>query len=203
MHSPPCSSIQPLEADRRIRIRARLETSHLDPVTSFTHYCPVPRVKVHPVGPSSRLALGEKIKNMWRFVFGAFITLHGLVHLLYFGQSRRIFELPGLAWPDGSWAFSKLLGVEATRLLASTLLVLATLGFVAGGAGVLLGQTWWRPLIVVSAVLSGVIFAVFWDGVLQKLPDKGAIALLINLAILVAVLIVGWPAERHGSALGT
>ncbi len=140
---------------------------------------------------------------MWRFVFGAFITLHGLVHLLYFGQSRRIFELPGLAWPDGSWPFSKLLGVEATRLLASTLLVLATLGFVAGGAGVLLGQAWWRPLVVGSAALSGVIFAVFWDGVLQKLPDKGAIALLINLAILVAVLIVGWPAERHGSALGT
>lgn len=130
---------------------------------------------------------------MLRFIIGAFFVLHGLVHLLYFGQSRRLFELPGLAWPDGSWAFSTLLGVEATRLLASTLLMLATLSFVAGGAGVLLGQGWWRPLVVASAVLSGVIFAVFWDGVLQKLPDKGAIAVLINLAILIAVLLLRWP----------
>ena len=35
-----------------------------------------------------------------RFVFGVFIVLHGLVHLLYFGQSARYFELkPGMVWP--------------------------------------------------------------------------------------------------------
>ena len=48
-----------------------------------------------------------------RLVAGVFVVLHGLVHLFYFAQSRRLFELrPGLVWPDGSWAFSKLLGEQ-------------------------------------------------------------------------------------------
>ena len=33
----------------------------------------------------------------------------------------------------------------------------------------------------------------FWDGKLRKLNDQGLIAILINLAILVAVVILQWP----------
>jgi hypothetical protein len=129
-----------------------------------------------------------------RFMFGAFIVLHGLVHLLYFGQSRRLFELrPGMVWPDGSWAFSRLLGDEATRLLASFSYVMAAIGFVAGGIGILLGQAWWRPVVVGSAAFSAVIIFLFWDGKMRKLNDQGLIAVLINMAIPVAVLILGWP----------
>jgi hypothetical protein len=131
---------------------------------------------------------------MLEFVIGVFLVLHGLVHLLYFGQSRRLFELqPGMAWPDGSWMFSKLLGDGATRWLAGISCVLAAAGFVAGGIGIFLGQAWWRPLVVGSAALSAAIFVLFWDGKLQKLANKGAIAILINGAILVAVLIFQWP----------
>ena len=46
-------------------------------------------------------------------IFGVFLMLHGLVHLLYLGQSQRFFELqPGMTWPDGpgrsrdSWAMA-------------------------------------------------------------------------------------------------
>ena len=54
------------------------------------------------------------------FVAGIFLILHGLVHLLYFGQSQRYFELqPGLAWPNGSWVFSRWLGDDPARWLAS------------------------------------------------------------------------------------
>jgi len=131
---------------------------------------------------------------MLRFIIGVFIVLHGLVHLLYFGQSRRLFELqPGMVWPEGSWAFSKLLGDEATRLLASISCVLAAIGFVAGGTGILVRQAWWRPVVVGSAAFSAVILILFWDGEMQKLDDKGGIGLLINIAILVAVLILRWP----------
>jgi hypothetical protein len=129
-----------------------------------------------------------------RFIFGIFIVLHGLVHLLYFGQSGRLFKLqPGMVWPDGSWAFSELLGDDVTRLLASIACVLAAIGFVAGGTGILGSQPWWRPVVVGSAAFSGAIFVLFWDGKLQKLADKGGIAFLINLAILVALLVFGWP----------
>lgn len=131
---------------------------------------------------------------MLKFIIGVFMVLHGLVHLLYLGQSQKLFELqPGMVWPDGSWVFSRLLGERKTRLLASIACALAALGFVAGGAGILVGQSWWRPLVVGSAVFSTAIFVLFWDGRRQKLNDQGAIAILINTAILVAVLVFQWP----------
>jgi hypothetical protein len=131
---------------------------------------------------------------MFRIILGVFIVLHGLVHLLYFGQSARYFELqPGMVWPDGSWAFSRLLGDEATRILASISCVLAAIGFVAGGIGILVRQAWWRPVVVGSAAFSAVIIVLFWDGVVQNLDDQGLIGFLINIAILVALLILRWP----------
>ena len=120
-----------------------------------------------------------------RFVVGVLIVLHGLVHLLYIGQDRRLFELrPGMVWPDGSWAFSRLLGDATTRWLASVACAVAAVAFVAGGAGLLAGQAWWRPTVVGAAVFSSVVYVLFWDGGLRRLPDKGGIALLINAAFL-------------------
>ena len=131
---------------------------------------------------------------MLRVVLGIFIVLHGLVHLLYFGQSRRLFELqPGMVWPDGSWVFSKLFGEAVSRVLASVACLLAALGFVAGGVAIFLGQSWWRPVVVGSAAFSAALFVLFWNGRLKKLPDQGAIAILINMAILLVVLILQWP----------
>jgi hypothetical protein len=127
---------------------------------------------------------------MLRLIIGAFIVLHGLVHLLYFGQSGRLFELqPGMVWPEGSWAFSNLLGDETIRLLASISCVLAAISFVAGGTGIFVRQAWWRPVVVGATAFSAVIFILFWDGELHKLDDKGGIGLLISITLLVAVLI--------------
>lgn len=131
---------------------------------------------------------------MLRFIIGTFIILHGLVHLLYFGQSWRLFELqPGMVWPDGAWAFSKLVGDKATRWLASASCILAALGFVVGGIGGFMSQVWWLPTVVASATFSTIIYILFWDGKMQKLHDKGGIGILINIAILIALLILRWP----------
>ena len=129
-----------------------------------------------------------------RFIFGVFFVLHGLVHLLYFAQSRRLFELqPGMVWPEGSWALSGLLGGEGTKWVASMACVAAALGFVAAGTALLFGQGWWHPTIVGAAAFSSLIFLLLWNGSMQKLDSQGAVAILINAAILVAVLIVQWP----------
>lgn len=131
---------------------------------------------------------------MLTIIFGIFIILHGLVHLLYFGQGARYYELqPGMLWPDGSWIFSRLLGDGAARNLASVMLVLAAIGFVIGGAGILFRQGWWRPVITGTAVFSTMIFVLFWDGIAQALDNKGGIGALINIAILVIVLVLKWP----------
>jgi len=131
---------------------------------------------------------------MIRVIAGAFLVLHGLVHLLYLGQSARRFELqPGMVWPDNSWVFSKLLGEGGTRTLAGIFCVLAAAGFVIGGAGIFFSQSWWRTAVIASAVFSGILYLLFWDGRLQQLPNKGAVGILIDVAILVAILVFRWP----------
>jgi uncharacterized membrane protein YphA (DoxX/SURF4 family) len=141
------------------------------------------------------MAAREKGNPMLRIILGIFMVLHGLVHLLYYGQSQGLFELQrGMVWPEGAWAFSKLLGDRTTRRMASIACIVVAVGFVAGGIGILMGQAWWRPAIAGAAAFSTAIFVLFWDGSLHKLDNQGAIAILINLAILMAVLILRWPA---------
>ncbi len=125
-----------------------------------------------------------------KMVLGIFFVLHGLVHLFYVGQSQRLFELqPGMSWPDGSWIFSNLWGAALTRVLASILYAVAALGFIGGGIGSLTKQDWGRSVVIGAAIFSAVSIILFWDGTLRKLDDQGAIAILINLAILVVLLV--------------
>ena len=136
-------------------------------------------------------------------LFGAFIILHGLVHLLYFAQSQRIFELrPGMVWPDGSWAFSRLLGEKSTKLLASALCLLAAHGVmfylgpvfrIAGGIGLFFGQAWWRNVSVAAAAISILLYILFWNGKLQKMDDQGGVGILIDIAILAVIVLFQWP----------
>ncbi len=129
-----------------------------------------------------------------RFIFGVFIVLHSLVHLLYFGQSARYFELkPGMSWPDGSWAFTQFFTDEATRNLASIVLITVAIGLLASGIGILVGQVWWRPLIVGATALSSVVFLLFWNGRMQNLDGQGLVGILIDIAILMTVLAWRWP----------
>ena len=132
-----------------------------------------------------------------RLLFAIFVMLHGVVHLLYAGQSRRLFELrPGMTWPDDSWTLSKLFGADITRTLAAIAYVLAAIGFVAGGIGLLLGPAWGRLLVAGAAAFSSLSVLLFWDGKMQKLADQGLVALIINAAIVAAVLIPQWPSPE-------
>jgi len=131
---------------------------------------------------------------MARIIVAVFLVLHGLVHLLYMGQSARLFELqPGLTWPSGSWLLSKFLADGAARLVADVSCVLAALGFGVAAVGLILDQTWWRPTVAATAVFSALLYVLFWNGQLQRLDQQGAVAILINAAILVIALLLRWP----------
>lgn len=131
---------------------------------------------------------------MLRFLIGIFIILHGLVHLWYVTLSQRLVEFQAdMGWTGRSWLFSNLLGDATTRLLATAAYVLATIVFVAAGIGILVRAGWWRPVLVGSAVFSSAAIVVFWDGSTEMLVQKGLLGLLINVAILVAVLVFQWP----------
>jgi hypothetical protein len=130
---------------------------------------------------------------MVKIIFGIFVILHGLVHLLYFGHGLRYFELPGLAWPDNSWLFSRLLGVGSTRFVAGIACVAAAAVFVVAGIAFFAGAAWWRPVLVGAAVFSSLIWILFWDGKMSNLSGQGLFAILINLGLVLAVQIFHWP----------
>lgn len=120
-----------------------------------------------------------------QIVAGVFLILHGVVHLLYFGQSARYFELqPGMVWPHGAWAFPRLED-SALRRLASGSLILAFVGFGISGVGVLLDQDWWQPIVIATAIFSTLIYILCWDGTSRRLDNQGGIGILINLVIIV------------------
>lgn len=131
---------------------------------------------------------------MLNIVIGVFIILHGLVHMLYSGQSQKLFELqPGMTWPDDSWAFSGFLGNTTTRSLASISLVLIAVILVIGGIGLLAKWELWRSIVIGGTMLSSVAYLLLWNGKLQRLDNQGFVGILINLAILAALLIFKWP----------
>ena len=129
-----------------------------------------------------------------RVLTSVFLALHGLVHMLYFAQSARVFELkPGMIWPVGSWALSRFLGNNGARTFASVFCVLVAVGFVLGAVGLLFGQPWWRAPVLASAVVSAVLFLLYWNGTLQNIDGQGAVGILLDGLILVTVLIFRWP----------
>lgn len=131
---------------------------------------------------------------MIRILFSVFTILHGLVHLLYLGQSARFFELkPGLTWPDGSWTISKFLGDESTRMLASVFMIIAALTFFMGGVGFLTKQTWWRLIAIAAAVFSSIVYLLLWDSSFESLADNGWVGIAINVTIIIALIIFNWP----------
>lgn len=110
---------------------------------------------------------------MVRFLIGLFTILHGLVHLWYFTLSQRLVEFkPEMGWTGRSWIFSNLLGESTTRVLASSLFVLAAIAFVISGFGIFIRAAWWWPMLVGSALLSSLILLLFWDGGMQLIVQK-------------------------------
>ncbi len=123
-----------------------------------------------------------------RYAAGAFFILHGLVHLLYFGQARGLFSIaPGLAWPNSSWLFSQVFSPRVARLLASAVLLLVALGFVIGGLAMILNQSWASQVTIEAAIFSALTFLLLWDGKLRSLHDQGGIGVLIDMVALTLI----------------
>lgn len=127
-------------------------------------------------------------------LFSILIVLHGLVHLLYFGHIQGYFELqPDMRWPDDSWLFSRFISPGEIRKLAAVLMVLVAAIVTIGSLGLMLRQAWWQPMVVGATTLSSLVFLALWDGTGKQLDNQGFVGVLINLALLVILLVFGWP----------
>jgi hypothetical protein len=111
-----------------------------------------------------------------RIVIGALLVIHGVAHV----EITRV-------WGARESATSSLIG-EADRL-GTVLSTVALVGFVLSGLALFVGFGVWRPLAVSAACVSLVTIALFWDW-------KLAFGVVVNAAILVALLWARWPGRE-------
>lgn len=130
---------------------------------------------------------------MWRLIIGAFLILHGLIHVGAASAPAPDEEEAGafrfFMGEDRSWLF-RAIGVSdaVSWWFAVGLIVLATLGFVTAGIGVFAGLSIWREIAVVSAGISLALLMLYWN---RYLP----VGVALNLAIMVLLLASIWPSE--------
>jgi hypothetical protein len=131
------------------------------------------------------------------FIAGA-LTVHGLGHGGALAALAWIRLRPGT--PTGDWlaARSWLLPsvpAETTTTIASAFWIVSLIGFVATALafwGVLVPSEVWRPLAVVSAVVSLLGIVLFFG----TWPMFNTLAALgVDVAVLVAVLWLHWPPQ--------
>jgi hypothetical protein len=121
-----------------------------------------------------------------------FLILHGLAHAIV-----ALAPSPGAPEKGVATFFSGMgsrlptrlgLSESTSRVIATVLSVFAAIGFLASGLalfGMLVPFEWWRTLAIASAVVSLGLVVIFWN--------RYAIAsLLINVAILVALVFANW-----------
>jgi hypothetical protein len=126
------------------------------------------------------------------------LLLHGLGHGGALGALAWIRFSPGSnsgAWLAArSWLVPTLPGDTATAV-ASAFWIVSLVGFVITAMsfwGVLLPGDVWRPLGVASALVSGAGIVLFFG----TWPMFNTLAALgMNVAVLVAVVWLGWPSE--------
>lgn len=120
--------------------------------------------------------------------FAIFIILHGLAHLWYVTLSLKLIAFkPEMGWSGESWLLTSVLGDGGARTIATILYTLASLGFVAAGAGMLMEQQWFRPAMVWSAVLSIIAIILFWDGSASQIIEKGVLGFVISGLVIIGL----------------
>jgi len=130
-----------------------------------------------------------------RTIIGLVLVIHGIGHAMAFVPALGIFSTEN--WHYRSWLISGVIGDPASRVLSIILFGVTLLGFIAAGLGVFgwLGlHPSWRTMATAAAVISLVALALFWNSFAALFPNKiGAIA--VNVATLVCILWMKWPAE--------
>lgn len=143
-------------------------------------------VPLLPIIPFLALALWFSARSRW--LFGAFLIGHALVHVMYFVPEPPADQTP-LEWPfhlDRSWILSDLgMSTQALKVVGIVLAVVSVVGFAVTGVGLLIDAAWWTGAGVVSAVASLLLLATFLEPLI-------ALGLVIDTFVL-AVILLAWP----------
>lgn len=130
-----------------------------------------------------------------RIIIGLVLLVHGIGHSMAFFPALNISSTD--KWHHRSWLLTPLIGDTASRVVNILLFGAAFVGFIAATLALfswLVPHETWRQLSVISAVISLVALALFWNAFVAFFPNKiGAIA--VNATVLICLLWLNWPTE--------
>lgn len=125
-----------------------------------------------------------------RWIIALAVLGHGIGHVLFMPALSGAMRLES---SGHSWLLTGLVGDGLTRLLATVVGGALVVAFAAAAAGIAWQTAWWRPLVMAASIASAILVLVMWDG----LPTGPAgAAFIFDAAVLVALLVVHWPAPE-------
>jgi hypothetical protein len=136
-----------------------------------------------------------------RIVIAGVLCFHGIGHLMgvipALGLVRIGESSPDALknWSSRSWLLTGLLGRTGANVVCAVLFATASICAVGAGLGLLgwlVPHQSWRTLAIVSAVVSLVAVALYWNGLMLFFPHKVG-ALSVDVATLVCLLVANWP----------
>jgi hypothetical protein len=120
---------------------------------------------------------------MWKYLFAFVLIMHGLAHI---SGPLGFWTSGSQAFAEKPWLFSQ--GITPRTMVGRVfglIWVVAALGLVGAGLGLLIGQDWWPALAVAAAIVS-LVAIVPWARVVPP-GAWGGVAL--DLLILAALLL--------------
>ena len=133
-------------------------------------------------------------KLTWLIAIVFFI--HGIGHIMCILPALGLDASP--TWNSYSWLLTNLIGQKAANVVGIIIWLAAIVGFLLAVLALLgwgVPYVWWRPLAVVSAVISLIGVILFWNAFASWFNKAGAIT--VDLAVLVGLLVLHWPAEQQ------
>jgi hypothetical protein len=130
-----------------------------------------------------------------RALVAVVLFMHGIGHSMGVLPAVNLSSVEG--WNSRSWLLTPILGETISRILSIILFSIALVGFLASTLALLgwvVPHDWWRPLAVVSSVISIVTIVLFWNAFVTFFPNKIG-ALGVDIAVLVCLLALNWPTE--------
>lgn len=141
--------------------------------------------------------------TVFRAIIALVFAFHGVGHAMGIIPALGIIKVsessPGWLrnWSSHSWLLTNLLGDPVSRILCIILFLASLVGFIVVTLALLgwgVPHELWRKWAVISAIVSLVALLLFWNALILLFPHKiGSLA--VNVATLVCLLGMNWPAE--------